>query len=97
MIERPNARGPCERHGYVVARITLTQCIERTYGFKNMGSFVHCQLKAYLMVAFESLSQVGNKVVSVIGCNANVVHVLSTLVRFDDFVKVFFHKTRECG
>ena len=53
-------------------------------------TFVHCQFKACLLGAFEGCSQVDSEVVSVIGSKADVVHILSTLVRLDDFIKVLF-------
>ena len=46
--------------------------------------FVHCQLKACLLDAFESFSHVGNEVISIIGCDADVVHILGTLIRFNN-------------
>ena len=55
-------------------------------------TFVHRQYKACPLNAFESCSQVGTEVVSVIGCYADIVHILSTLVRLDDFVKVIYHE-----
>ena len=67
------------------------------FGSRTKGTFVHCQFEACPLNAFKSWSQVRNEVVSVIDCNANVVHILSTLVRFDDFVKVFSHENWECG
>ena len=59
--------------------------------------FVHCQLKACLLDAFGSCSQVGEEVISIIGCNADVVTILGSLVRFNDFAEVFFHEARKCG
>ena len=60
-------------------------------------TFVHCQLKAGFLNAFEGCSQVGNEVISIISCDADIVHILGTLVRFDNFIKVFPHKTGKCG
>ena len=60
-------------------------------------TFVHCQLKACFLNAFERCSQVSYEVVSVIGCDADIVHILGTLIGFDGFVKVFPHKARKCG
>ena len=60
-------------------------------------TFVHCQLKACFLNAFECCFQVSYEVISIISCNADIVHVLGTLVRFDDFIKVFPHKARKCG
>ena len=60
-------------------------------------TFVHCQFKACSLDAFEGCSQVGNEMVDVIGHNADVAHILSTLVRLDDFIKEFSEETRKCG
>ena len=54
-------------------------------------TFVHCQFKACLLDAFEGCSQVGNELVRVIGCNADVIHIRKILVRFVDFIEVFSH------
>ena len=70
---------------------------EKINFFCNKVTFVHCQLKACFLNAFECCSQVSHEVVSIIGCDADIVHILGTLVRFDDFVKVFPHKARKCG
>ena len=36
-------------------------------------ALVHCQLKACILDAFESCSQVGDEVISIIGCDADIV------------------------
>ena len=58
---------------------------------------MHCQFKACFLNAFKCCSQVGNEVISIVGCDADIVHILGTLIRFYDFVKVFSHEARKCG
>ena len=58
---------------------------------------VHCQFKACILNAFDCCSQVTDEVVSIIGCDADIVHILGTLIRFIDFVKIFSHETGKCG
>ena len=60
-------------------------------------AFLHCQPKACLLDAFESCSQVGDEVMSIIRCNADVVHILGTLIRFKNSVEVFSHEAGKCG
>ena len=60
-------------------------------------TFVHCQLKSCLLNAIKGYSQVEDEVVGIVGGKADVFHALGTLVRFNDFVEIFSHKTRECG
>ena len=57
---------------------------------------MHCELKTCLLDALEGCSQVGDKV-GIIGCKADVVHVLSTPVRLDYFIEVFPHEAGNCG
>ena len=59
-------------------------------------AFVHCQFKACLLNAFECRSQVSDEMISVVGCDADIVHILGALIRFDNFIKVFSHEAREC-
>ena len=70
---------------------------EKIIFFCTEVTFVHCQLKACFLNAFGCCSQVSYEVVSIIGCDANIVHILGTLIRFDDFIEVFPHKDRKCG
>ena len=58
-------------------------------------TFVHCKFKACLMNTIEGCSLVGNEVVGIIGDDTDVVHILSTLIRFQKFVEVFPHKARK--
>ena len=60
-------------------------------------TFVHCQFKACFLNAFEGCSQVGDEMISIVGCDAVIVHVLGTLVYLNDFIKVFSDETGECG
>ena len=60
-------------------------------------TFVHRQFKACFLDAFESCSQVSDEMISIIGCDTDVVYILGALVRFNDFVKVFPRKAGECG
>ena len=69
---------------------------EKINFFCTEVTFVHCQLKACFLNAFEGCSQVSYKVVSIISCDADIVHILSPLIRFDDFVEVFPHEARKC-
>ena len=56
-------------------------------------AFLYCQLQSCLANALEDCPNVPGKVRSIIGCNSNVVYVLSTLVSFDDWVQVLTHET----
>ena len=70
---------------------------EKINFFCTKVTFVHCQLKASFLNAFERCSQVSYEVVSIVGCDADIVHILGTLIRFDDFDGVFPHEARKRG
>ena len=55
-------------------------------------TIVYCQFLACFLNAFECCSQV----ISIVGSDADGVHILGTLVRFNDIVKVFPHKAGKC-
>ena len=54
-----------------------------------------CQFQSCLANAFEDCPNVPGKIRSVIGCNSNVIHVLSTLVSLDNWDQVLAHETWE--
>ena len=54
-----------------------------------------CLFSSCLADALEDCPNVLGKIRSNIGCNPNIVHVLSTMVNFDNWVQVLTHKTRE--
>ena len=59
-------------------------------------TFVVYESKPCLMDAFESCSQVGYEMVSIIGCIADVLHIFSATIRLDYFLKLFAHKAGKC-
>ena len=59
-------------------------------------TFVHRQFEACLLNAFESCSEGGDVMISIIGCLAAVVHVLDTLIHVKNFAEILFHETRKC-
>ena len=60
-------------------------------------AFVHCQFKACFLNAFECCSQVSNEKVSILSCDADILHLLGTLIRLNNFIEIFSHETRKCG
>ena len=52
-------------------------------------ALMHRQFKACFLDAFEGCSQVGNEVIMIVGCDADIVHVLGTLIRFDNIIMIF--------
>ena len=51
-------------------------------------ALLDCQFQSRLANALENCPNAPGKVRSIIGCDANVVHVMGTLVSFDNWVQV---------
>ena len=56
-------------------------------------AFLIRQFQSCLQNTLEDCPNVPGEVRSIIGCDSNVVHALSTLVSFDDCVQVLTHET----
>ena len=74
-------------------------CSSKEIGLSSIEmAFGHCQFMTCFLNAFEGCPLVSDEMISVVGgCDADIVHVLGTLVRFDNFIKVFSHETGERG
>ena len=60
-------------------------------------AFLNCQFQRWLVNTLEDCPKVPGEVRSFIGCDSKVVHVLSRLVSFDNWVQVLTHGTWKSG
>ena len=56
----------------------------------------YCYFQSRLSNTLEDCPNVPVRIRSVFGCTSNTVHILSTLVNFDNWVQIVAHKTWEC-
>ena len=58
-------------------------------------ALLNCQFQSCLANTPEDCPNVPRKVRSISGCNSKIIHVLSTLVSFDNWVQVLAHEARK--